>query len=254
VEDMGVTAEHARRAVEANPSWYHTIDLGGGVATPGYVDWRRDAARVLPNELSGRRVLDIGTFDGFWAFELEKRGADVVAMDLAKVDDADWPPIHRERLVREQREFGVELGRGFRLAHECLGSSVERVECDVRELTAEAIGGQVDLAFIGAMLLHLRDPVRALENVREVLVPGGALILLESISLRETLVHPRSAVARFQAATHVFNWWVPNLRALRDYLWCAGFERISRVGGFLHPPSKPEMSGWYAAYRAHSPR
>lgn len=64
----------ARAALAENPSWYHTIDLGGSVETPGYVDWRGYADRILPAELRGLRALDVGTYDGFWAFEMEKRG------------------------------------------------------------------------------------------------------------------------------------------------------------------------------------
>lgn len=250
---MAATAEQARRAAESNPVWYHTIDLGHGVATSGYVDWRPLASKILQVEVRGRRTLDVGTFDGFWAFEMERRGAQVVALDLAELQDTDWPPIHRERLVREQREFDVELGRGFHLAHECLGSSVQRVICDVRELTPDRIGGPVDVAFLGSVMLHLRDPIRALENVRMALVPGGQLILLENISLRETLMHPRTPVARFDTRRNLFNWWLPNVRSLHDYLWAAGFPRVKRITSLLHPPSKPEMDAWYVAFRAQAP-
>ena len=60
--------------------WYHTIEIAPGVRTPGLVDLRSVAPRVLPDDLSGVRALDVGTFDGFWAFELERRrAAEVVA-------------------------------------------------------------------------------------------------------------------------------------------------------------------------------
>lgn len=249
---MAVSVEQARRAVEANPAWYHTIDLGGGVTTAGYVDWRGAADRLLGVELKGRRALDVGTFDGFWAFEMERRGAQVVAIDVLEVSDAAWPPVHRERLVREQRAHGTELGRGFRLAHECLGSSVERVICDVLELTPERIGGPVDVAFLGTLLLHLRDPIRALENIRLSLAPGGTLILLETISLRESLLHPRTPVARFDTRRNLFNWWLPNVRTLQDYLWAAGFARVRRIAPLLHPPARREMDSWYAAFQAQA--
>jgi SAM-dependent methyltransferase len=249
---MAASAERARQAAAANSAWYHTIDLGGGIATPGYVDWRGFSNRLLRVELAGRRALDVGTFDGFWAFEMERRGAAVVAIDVAEVSDASWPPVHRARLIAEQREHGTELGRGFRLARECLGSSVERVVCDVLELTPERIGGPVDVAFLGALLLHLRDPVRALENIRLSLRPGGTLILLETISLRESLLHPRTPVARFDTRRHVFNWWLPNVRTLHDYLWAAGFTRVGRIAALLHPPARREMDSWYAAFRAQA--
>ena len=243
----------AREAVAGNPAWYHTIDLPGGVATPGFVDWRGYPARILPSDLSGQRALDVGTYDGFWAFEMERRGAQVVAIDLETLDDSDWPPVHRAKLRAEAEAFGLELGRGFRLARECLGSGVERVPCDVLELSPEAIGGPVDFACIGALLLHLRDPVRALENIRATLRPGGQLVMIESISLRETLLHPTRPLARFDTPNSPFNWWLPNVAALKQYLWAAGFERAERISRPLRPPSRPEMRSWYCALRAYAP-
>ena len=112
----------------------------------------------------GKRALDVGTFDGFWAFEMERRGADVVAIDVPTLEAAEWPEVNRERLEATAREWGLELGRGFRLAAEALGSSVERIECHVQELARDRIGGPVDFVFSGAILLHLRDPVGALER------------------------------------------------------------------------------------------
>src|SRR5947209_6916182 len=119
----------ARAAVGSNPHWYHTIDLAPGVATPGHIDLRRTAPRVLPDDLSGLRALDVGTFDGFWAFELERRGAEVTAIDVDRVDSAEWPPLSRARLEREAQDWGLQLGRGFALAAAGIGSRVKRIEC-----------------------------------------------------------------------------------------------------------------------------
>src|SRR5260370_5159764 len=93
----------------------------------------------LPPRMNGLRVLDVGTFDGFWAFELERRGAEVVAVDLPRVQDAEWPAGKRAQLERTVREWDVELGRGFALAARALSSSVRRVESDVYALTPELI-------------------------------------------------------------------------------------------------------------------
>jgi hypothetical protein len=51
----------------------------------------------------------------------------------------------------------------------------------------------------------------------------------------------------------VFNWWLPNVRTLRDYLWAAGFTKIRRITSLLHPPARPEMDAWYVAFRAQAP-
>src|SRR3954449_5380411 len=104
----------AQEAVAANPAWYHTIELAPGVVTPGQIDHRAVVDRVLPEDLRGKRALDVGTFDGFWAFELERRGAEVVAIDVGAADEAQWPPLQRERLRARAREGDIELGRGAR--------------------------------------------------------------------------------------------------------------------------------------------
>ena len=234
-----------------NPVWYHTIDLGTGGVTAGQVDLRRVAPKVLPEDLRGRRALDVGTFDGFWAFELERRGADVVATDVEQIDDAEWPPLRRERTREVSDAFGVELGRGFAIAHRALGSSVTRVVCPVRDLSPDRVGGPVDVAFVGALLLHLRDPVGALERVRSVLAPGGTLIALEPVSWRATLRAPRRPLAEFRAASSDFTWWVPNLSALKAMVWAAGFVGV-RAKGF-HRPAGPMRAGLHVAIEATKP-
>jgi SAM-dependent methyltransferase len=242
--------ETARRAVAANPVWYHAIELAPGVVTPGRADWRHAAAKLLPERLEGRRALDVGTFDGFWAFELERRGAEVVAIDVESIDAAEWPALSRPRLEATARDWDIELGRGFALAAETLGSSVRREVCPVYELAPDRVGGPVDLAFVGAILLHLRDPVRALERVAATLRPGGAAIVLEPISLRDTVRSPRRPVARFEAAASDFNWWVPNLSALKAMAWAAGFADVRTRG--LHRP-RGALRGVYAALGARRP-
>ena len=247
-----MTREELHARVADNPAWYHTLEVAPGVATDGYVDWRAKASSILPGDLSGKRCLDIGTYDGFWAFEMERRGGEVIAIDVEQLNAADWPAINRDRLERTQREWGLELGKGFRIAHELRGSNVKRVICNVYDLTAEAIGGPVDFAFLGALLLHLREPIRALEAIRGVINPGGTLKVLECICMRETVRAPRTPVVRFEPLMTDFNWWRPNLAALTAYVRSCGFENVRR--GRLHrPPSKPEMRTWYADLEARVP-
>ncbi len=223
-------AADLRAAVASNPRWYHSIELAPGIVTPGHVDLRALAGPVLPATLSGLRALDVGTFDGFWAFELERRGGEVVAIDVPAADAAEWPPVNRARLVAAAAEMDLELGRGFRVAAEALGSAARRVECPVYDLDAAAIGGPVDYAFLGAMLLHVRDPVRALERVRATLVPGGRLTILEPIDPWLSALCPHRPAARFQATETDFNWWAANVACLQAWLSAAGFERVARGG------------------------
>jgi SAM-dependent methyltransferase len=242
-------APAAADAVAANPAWYHTIELAPGVVTPGRVDLRRTAPRILPASLDGLRALDVGTFDGFWAFELERRGAEVVALDAPSAGANDWPPLNRPRLERMTELAGVELGHGFRLAAAALGSAARRVECNLYDLDPEAIGGPVDIAIVGSILVHLRDPVRGLERIRDALAPGGRAILLEPVSLRETVLAPRRPIARFQAFHTDFNWWYPNRAALKVWLLAAGFADVRRTG--LHrPPAHRRGRQWLASLEA----
>lgn len=220
------TADSAAQRVAAHPGWYHTIDVAPGVATPGFCDLRPFAAAAVPERFDGARCLDVGTFDGFWAFELEARGAaEVLALDLADGTDADWPPNARDENLAASRASGVRVGEGFRLAAELRGSQVRRVESNVYDLTPGFVGGPVDVLLCGTLLQHLRDPVRGLEAMRGALKPGGTLVLIETYSRRLTRRHRRTAVAEFRplAPGSKFTWWVPNLQALADLARTAGF-------------------------------
>ena len=101
--------------------------------------------------------------------------------------------------------------------------------------------------FSGAILLHLRDPVGALERIHGVLEPGGQLVLLEPFSPRATIRSPRGPMADFQPLATDFNWWLPNLAGLRGWLTAARFDQIERLG-FHRPPSVKRMRQWQVAY------
>lgn len=222
------TDERGRLLREAlGQPWYHTIELEPGSATRGAVDLRAVAPRVLPDRLDDLRALDVGTFDGFWAFELERRGAEVVAADLERFDQTEWPPINRERLAREAQGRGP--GARFELARTLLGSSVRRITSSVYDLNSERLGAPVDFAVVGDLLIHLRDPVRGLERVHDVLTPGGRILLLEEVNVALSILRPRAAWASLQARGTDYNWWRGNLRCLFDYLALAGFEGAKRV-------------------------
>ncbi len=127
-----------RRRVE-EVFWYHTIELPGDILTPGIYDHRPLVANYgIPNDLQGKRVLDVATFDGFWAFEFERRGADVVAADVGRFSQIDLPPPVRDALVREGLDR--QTGLGFQIAHEALKSHVKRVEHSVYDLDPTEMG------------------------------------------------------------------------------------------------------------------
>src|SRR4030095_270786 len=77
----GMTTEELRRRVAGHPFWYHHIELADGVVTPG-TNPLNEAAYMIPADLTGKRVLDVGAWDGYWTFAALKRGArEVVAID-----------------------------------------------------------------------------------------------------------------------------------------------------------------------------
>src|SRR6186713_416121 len=82
METFDPEADRLRAAIR-DVTWYHQIDLGRGVITPGSDNTLARIAMIgLPAELCGQSVLDIGAWDGAFSFEAERRGADrVMAVD-----------------------------------------------------------------------------------------------------------------------------------------------------------------------------
>lgn len=207
----------------AATSWYQTIRLPNGTVTNGVFDTLGELDRVpLPASLEGRRCLDVGTADGFWAFEMERRGAsEVVAVDVPDREALDWPGIVDEDEWRVVESLGQH--RGFHLAHSALNSSVRLEERPVYDLSREALG-EFDFAFMGSLLLHLRDPVGALTAIRRVL--RGELLSVDAVSPLMTLLHPRQPVARLEAPGWPL-WWLANLAGFRHMFAAAGYEVVA---------------------------
>ncbi len=230
----------AREAVAAVPLWYHTLDVAPGLETPGWFDLRPIAHRLPWPEVRGKRCLDVGTFDGFLAFELERRGASsVVATDLPSHEDWDWPPVMRARGPEAMAEIAGEKGRGFEVARDLIGSSVERKLVSVYDLDPEE-HGSFDVVVCGSLLLHLRDPLRALERIRAVC--HGVFLSTEEIDLPLTVLQPRRPALRFDGLSGLFQWTVPNVTAHRRMIEAAGFDPIRTFGPYAvrygagHPP------------------
>jgi tRNA (mo5U34)-methyltransferase len=167
------------------------------------------------------RALDVGTFEGFRAFELARRGADVTAIDVDRIQDLDWPP-------RLRPEEDGRRGEGFELAKEALGSSVERVGISVYDATPEQLGGAFDLVFCGSVLIHLRDPMLALERMAALC--SGRLILAEEYSRRLQVIP--FAAAEFRGDTPWSTWWRPSIRSWLAMVRTAGFEDVRRHSRF----------------------
>jgi len=140
----------------ASYPWYHTIQLPHGIVTPGAYDHRPLLPHYgIPADLTGKRVLDVATSDGFWAFEFERRGGEVTALDIDTAADLDLPARAAE--VASERELSKPIGNGFAMAHRALASRVERMPGTVYELDPDRVG-RFDLVHSGDLLIHLRDP------------------------------------------------------------------------------------------------
>ena len=168
-------ADSALRDRVAATSWYHSIELGPGLVTPGWFDTRPLPERLpLPSSLAGKRCLDVGTFDGFWAFEMEKRGAaEVVAVDVLDPHRWDWP-VNSPPEAIEEMESRKRHNPGFAIAQQALDSKVRLVDETVYGLDP-AEHGSFDFIFCGSLLLHLRDPILGVERLRAVCA-GEAVI------------------------------------------------------------------------------
>lgn len=195
-------------------------------------------------DVRGRRCLDVGTYDGFLAFELERRGAaEVVALDIGNHQDWDWPPDVRARGPEQLALLaGPDKGAGFRIAHDALGSSVEKVEMAVYDLDPERVG-RFDVVVCGSLMLHLRDPLRALEAIRSVC--AGEFLSAEEIRLGLSALHPRRPLAELSGVGEQLQWWTPNAAGHRQMLAAAGFavERSGRPYAIPFGTGHP-ATGW----------
>jgi tRNA (mo5U34)-methyltransferase len=115
-----------------------------------------------------------------------------------------------------------------------LGSGVERRNVSVYDL-AGVFEREFDFAFIGTLLLHLREPVRALTAIRDVLVPGGRLLSNDHVSLKLSLMHPRTPVHSLSLLPGKPFWWEPNVRGLRRFVEKAGFQEVTGGGPYFLP-------------------
>lgn len=204
--------------------WYHTLDLGEAGTTDGWFDLRPIVDRYsLPDRMDGMRALDVGTWDGFWAFEMERRGADVVALDLDDEGDLDWPPRRRPAQTSE-----MPRGSGFNLAREILGSRVERVNLSIYHATPEELG-TFDFCFCGSVLIHLRDQLLALERIAGLC--DGTFISAEAYDRKASLL-PFSASRYVADAEASVVFWRPAITTWGRMLWTAGFDRVERTGKF----------------------
>lgn len=224
------TADEKRRRMQAF-SWYHTVDLGDGVLTPGQYDHRDVLASYgIPAILAGKTVLDVGPAHGFFAFEFENRGASRVAtlelptwtahdgshaLKAAFEDDA--ADEHHEAYLHDALRFAIQARK----------SRVEQLFGNVYDLAPETYG-TFDVVFCGSMLLHITDPLRALYAIRSI-TTENALI---ATSIDASRWRRRTPRAVFYGQVDGQTFWAPNMACLERWALAAGFARVDRVSEF----------------------
>jgi tRNA (mo5U34)-methyltransferase len=214
--------------VERYP-WYHTLHLGDGVVTKGMFDHGPVLDRYpIPADLTGMRCLDVATMDGYWAFEMERRGAaSVTALDLEDPNALDWPASLRPDHDRSLDETKAER---FALAKAALGSNVERLLLSAYDLSPAL--GTFDFVFCGDLLLHLKDPITPVENIRSVCT--GSAVIANVISRYR--LYEKRPIAELDGID-TFTWWTTNLAGLVRIVRAAGFDRVEASEPFELPYS-----------------
>lgn len=221
LEKIVLTPENLPAEI-AKIDWYHSIDLGNGIITPGYaknISPYSEKIIGLPEKLTGMTVLDIGAWDGFYSFAAEKRGA-------SRVLATDW------FVWRELRKNGKA---GFELARRVLNSKVEDLEIDVLDLSPEKVG-VFDLVLFLGVLYHLPHPLLALEKVAS--VTGKQLILETHVDLLELEQPAMAFYPGRELNDDPTNWCGPNPAMVKGMLETVGFKKVKIVFG----PLKHAMS------------
>ncbi len=224
-----------KKRVAAIEAWYHRIDLGDGIETPGHFRMSDYLAPYhFPADMTGMRVLDVGASTGYYAFEFERRGAEVVAIELPSWGDHDWTPRYRRQFAAKPTLERDSIDRvamldGFTVVGEALGSTrVQRRFLPIYELSRETLG-TFDIVFSGAMLMHVRDPILGVQRMRDCCKDDGRLI----ISISTTLMDATEPIARFVGEWNQCNWWQMSPRGLEEVLKCCDFDRIEHRDSYV---------------------
>lgn len=239
--------------IAKHPYWYHKITLPDGTVTPGWAPL--DPAQYgIPDDLTGKRVLDIGAWDGYWTWEALKRGArEVVAID-------DFSDTTGNPLAGRQNEWAT-----FDLCREAFGytemlsreswrnseQTVSRLNLSVYDI---ADLGQFDVVFFFGTLYHLKHPLLALESIAKVCT--GEIYVESAICddyspYRGGLGHGypnNDMVLEFypgkQYGGNESNWFVPTAQCLGAMLQSVGFNEIKVWGLTDEPQRLPDCRGF----------
>jgi tRNA (mo5U34)-methyltransferase len=243
-----------------NYYWYHTIELPGGLVTPGLYDLRESLPNFkFPDDMRSMSVLDVGTATGFFAFEFARRGARVTAVDLPSLYALDrFPGQDIEQTLEKIGEMIVPKSLGqvrsyvrkytaeqlyfyllegpFEFCRKLLDLRVERCLSTVYELSEAKLGGKFDLVFLGDILVHTLNPLEALAAVAPL---ANSTLVVAQLLPEETNDKPSMLyVGGDSAGSDEVSWWLPNKACMVQLLKKLGFRSVTEIGrnrGLLRP-------------------
>lgn len=214
-----------KESLVARYKWYHRIDLGDGVVTPGNPwehlwDFIRETRAQY--DYTGRRVLDIGSWDGLWAFEAERLGASfVVATDTIPTDpghtgEHEWENV-LEKFLLCRELLGSRVIPYYNVPPHALASRLDPVIFDKEDPEPRMF----DIVQHMGVLYHLRNPMLSLSAARNVLRTGGRLLMETAVMLEEerpVMLFSGDDPARYHFYGARSNWWCPSIPCLKEML------------------------------------
>ena len=203
--------------------WYHTLKLDDDFTTPGFFALDDQLQSFLiPESLAGLNCLEIGSGNGYWSFQMERRGAaSVTATDIGDLADTDFSRTHDQPPARPPRSPEGAFGEPLRIAATLFNSRIRYRITSVYDLNPAELG-QFDVVFCSSMLMHLFAPQLALQRLTDVC--RGALILST-----QTDVHlDGDPFLRYYGDRIPYVHFVPSPTCLVDMVRACGYEQVLR--------------------------
>ncbi len=205
--------------------FYSTIDIPNyGTVKGDKFDFRGQEAEYLGNvNFKNKRVLDIGAASGFFSFYIEKQGAEVIAFDLSKDYSSDIissSPDQYHRLKEEEQRLIEKLNNAFWFTHRALNSKIKIVHGSVYKIPKQI--ELVDVSICSSVLLHLRDPFLALQNI---LTLTKETVIITDLYPRRWLNHILGFLNAAQFLPAKETWWFLPSKTVSQMIEVLGFKK-----------------------------
>jgi SAM-dependent methyltransferase len=209
------------------PFFYQSIDFPDGEFYSGQWDHRATTDVYLGHtDFRGKSVLDVGPGSGFWTFEMERRGADVIAIELSETDEWDMVPHGGSAPIGIMSAAVAGIQSAFWYSHAKLNSKAKVIRGSA--YNAPQLVQPADIAIMGNVLQHLRDPFLAVERVARVtqerLIVSETLWIHDEAFLRSTMMHffPRAGIPE---TSH--SWYQVSPKLVSEWMKILGFSNTT---------------------------